>query len=55
MSDLDRISTLRPIYPSEQRQPRRRPRTESETDPPRKKREPGDTADEPDHQVDDYA
>lgn len=55
MADFDPISTLRPIHPNQQRQPRKKhgEKNQSKEQPPKKPREEprGDS----EHQVDDYA
>ena len=55
MADFDPISTLRPIHPNQQRQPRKKQGEENQSKerPAKKRRE--EPRDDSDHQVDDYA
>ena len=55
MADFDPISTLRPIHPNQQRQPRKKQGEENKPkeQPPKKRRE--EPSGDSDHQVDDYA
>ena len=55
MADLDPISTLRPIQPNQQRQPRTKQGEENQSKEKPLKEPREEPRSDPDHQVDDYA
>ena len=55
MADLDRINTLRPIHPNQQRQPRKKQGEENPSKEQPPKKPPEEPRGDSEHQVDDYA